>query len=88
VEDGAFDVVTCQQGLQFFPDRAAAVREIRRVLKPPGRVVAAVWREIALQPSLAAVFSEQGFRDVSVVEVRRPLVYEGGIAQVIATLGA
>jgi ubiquinone/menaquinone biosynthesis C-methylase UbiE len=25
VEDEAFDVVTCQQGLQFFPDRAAAV---------------------------------------------------------------
>jgi ubiquinone/menaquinone biosynthesis C-methylase UbiE len=55
VEDAAFEVVTCQQGLQFFPDRAAAVREMYRALKPGGRVVAAVWREIALQPSFAAL---------------------------------
>ncbi len=32
--DSAFDLVLCQQGLQFFPDRAAAVREMRRVLAP------------------------------------------------------
>jgi SAM-dependent methyltransferase len=55
VEDGGFDVVTCQQGLQFFPDRAAAIREMYRALKPGGRVVAAVWREIALQPYFAAM---------------------------------
>ena len=51
----AFDVVTCQQGLQFFPDRGAAIREMYRALRPGGRVVVAVWREIALQPSFAAV---------------------------------
>lgn len=55
VGDGGFDVVTCQQGLQFFPDRAAAIREMHRTLKPGGRVVAAVWREIALQPYFAAM---------------------------------
>lgn len=55
VADGGFDVVTCQQGLQFFPDRAAAIREMYRALKPGGRVVAAVWREIALQPYFAAM---------------------------------
>jgi SAM-dependent methyltransferase len=55
VDDEAFDVVTCQQGLQFFPDRAAAVKEMYRALKPGGRVVAAVWGEIALQPNFAAV---------------------------------
>jgi len=32
--DGSFTVVTCQQGLQFFPDRDAALREFRRVLAP------------------------------------------------------
>jgi SAM-dependent methyltransferase len=37
------DVVLCQQGLQFFPDRAAAAGEMRRVLRPGGRVAAAVW---------------------------------------------
>ena len=30
--DGSFEVVFCQQGLQFFPDRAAAMREMSRVL--------------------------------------------------------
>jgi ubiquinone/menaquinone biosynthesis C-methylase UbiE len=55
VEDAGFDVVTCQQGLQFFPDRAAAIREMHRALKPGGRVAVAVWREIALQPCFAAL---------------------------------
>ena len=35
-----FDVVVCQQGLQFFPDRLAAAREMRRALVlgwPAGR---------------------------------------------------
>ena len=35
-EDGAFDVVLCQQGLQFFPAQAAAVGEMRRVLRLGG----------------------------------------------------
>jgi SAM-dependent methyltransferase len=40
---GTFDVVLCQQGLQFVPDRPAAAAEMRRVLRPGGRVAAAVW---------------------------------------------
>ena len=43
---GAFDAVLCQQGLQFFPDRAAALREMRRVLKPGGRAAIAVRAEL------------------------------------------
>lgn len=43
VPDHAFDVVTCQQGLQFFPDRAAALAEMRRALRPGGKVGIAVW---------------------------------------------
>ncbi len=41
--DGSFDVVVCQHRLQFFPDQIAALREMRRVLKPGGRVGIAVW---------------------------------------------
>jgi ubiquinone/menaquinone biosynthesis C-methylase UbiE len=42
-EDGSFDVVLCQQGLQFFPAREAAIGEMRRVLRPAGAVGIAVW---------------------------------------------
>ena len=41
--DGAFDVVLCQQGLQFFPDRVKALREMHRVLVSGGRVALSVW---------------------------------------------
>ena len=37
--DDAFDVVFCQLGLQFIADKLAAVREMRRVLTPGGRVL-------------------------------------------------
>lgn len=36
--DEAFDVVLCQMGLQFVPNKLAALREMRRVLVPGGRV--------------------------------------------------
>ncbi len=41
--DGEFDVALCQHGLQFFPDRLGAVREMRRVLRPGGVAGIAVW---------------------------------------------
>lgn len=41
-----FDVVVCQQGLQFFPDKPAAAGEMRRVLAPGGRLAVATWRPI------------------------------------------
>lgn len=37
--DASFDVVVCQMGLQFMPDRPAALREMRRVLAPDGRLI-------------------------------------------------
>jgi ubiquinone/menaquinone biosynthesis C-methylase UbiE len=51
--DASFDVVLCQQGLQFFPDRPAALREMHRVLVPSGRVLLSVWR--VMNPYHAAV---------------------------------
>ncbi len=41
---GTFDLITCQQGFQFFPDRPAALAQMRRVLVTAGRLVLAVWR--------------------------------------------
>ena len=48
--DEAFDVVTCHQGLQFFPDKPAAVREMRRVLAARGRVAIATWQSVDAVP--------------------------------------
>jgi ubiquinone/menaquinone biosynthesis C-methylase UbiE len=53
--DGAFDVVLCQQGLQQFPDRPAALREMRRVLAPGGRVALCVWSRVNGSPGMAAL---------------------------------
>ena len=37
--DHSFDVVLCQMGLQFIADRAGALRELKRVVVPGGRIV-------------------------------------------------
>lgn len=41
--DASFDVVCCQFGAMFFPDRTAGYAEARRVLRPGGRFVLSVW---------------------------------------------
>jgi len=53
--DDAFDLVLCQQALQFFPDKPAALREMYRVLAPGGRLHLAVWRSTAYCPGYAAL---------------------------------
>jgi ubiquinone/menaquinone biosynthesis C-methylase UbiE len=45
-EGERFDVVLCQQGLQFFPDRVAAVAEMRRATTAGGRLLLAVWKSL------------------------------------------
>lgn len=44
--DGHFDVVACQFGAMFFPDKARAFAEARRVLRPGGRLLFSVWDAI------------------------------------------
>ena len=53
--NGSFDVVYCQLGLQFFADRAAALREMRRVLDAEGRLALMVWQGIHESPGFAAL---------------------------------
>ena len=53
--DASFDALLCQQGLQFFPDRPAALREMHRVLVPGGRVVLSVWGPLERNPGHAAL---------------------------------
>lgn len=45
-DDAAFDLVCCQFGAMFFPDRQAGYREARRVLKPGGHFLFSVWDRI------------------------------------------
>jgi SAM-dependent methyltransferase len=48
LQDATMDVVLCQQGLQFFPDKAPAIREMRRVLARGGRLALSVWNGVGL----------------------------------------
>lgn len=41
--DNTFDGVSCRMGFMFFPNMVLAAKEILRVLKPGGRIAAAVW---------------------------------------------
>jgi SAM-dependent methyltransferase len=53
--DAAFDLCLCLQGLQFFPDRLRGLSEMRRVLKPSGRLVASIWAAIEFNKGHDAV---------------------------------
>ena len=58
--DETFDVVLCQQGLQFMPDRAAAMAEMARVLAPGGRLAVSVWRSVSpFGTALSEVFDRR-----------------------------
>jgi ubiquinone/menaquinone biosynthesis C-methylase UbiE len=50
-----FTVLTCHQGLQFMPDKPAAIREMRRVLAPRGRVAIATWSSLEDIPGMRAL---------------------------------
>jgi ubiquinone/menaquinone biosynthesis C-methylase UbiE len=58
----SFEVVLCQQGLQFVPDPGAALREMRRVLVPGGRLAFTVFSEV---PVYYAVLADALARHVS-----------------------
>ena len=53
--NASFDVAYCQQGLQFFPDRPAALQEMFRVLGPVGRLALGIWRGLEHQPFYATL---------------------------------
>lgn len=52
--DGSFDVILCQLGLQFFPDRHLALREVGRVLAPAGRIALSVYSAIERTPAASS----------------------------------
>eukprot|EP00696_Hemimastix_kukwesjijk_P005111 gnl/Hemi2/16500_TR5512_c0_g1_i1.p1 gnl/Hemi2/16500_TR5512_c0_g1~~gnl/Hemi2/16500_TR5512_c0_g1_i1.p1 ORF type:complete len:282 (+),score=92.76 gnl/Hemi2/16500_TR5512_c0_g1_i1:41-847(+) len=63
VPDASVDVVTIQQGLQFFPDKAAALTACKNALVPGGKIFAACWRSRAENQwfaSFEAAFNKLG----------------------------
>ncbi|MFC9589944.1 class I SAM-dependent methyltransferase [Streptomyces sp. NPDC056944] len=53
--DDVFDLVVCQFGVMFFPDRVAAYDEVRRVLAPGGRFLFNTWGPLATHVFAAAL---------------------------------
>ncbi len=54
-EEESFDVVVCQFGAMFFHPKAAAFAEMRRVLRPHGRLLFSVWDGLDRNEFAAAV---------------------------------
>jgi SAM-dependent methyltransferase len=65
--DDAYDVVLCREGLMFATDPGQAMAEIRRVLRPGGRIAVAVWGARERNPWLGIVF------DAAAAELGRPV---------------
>jgi len=81
LDDGSFDLVLCQQGFQFFPDKPAAAREMRRLLARPGRAVVAVWQGLDQHPVFRALMeAEARHLDVSLDQLATPFSFGDGRA--------
>jgi SAM-dependent methyltransferase len=57
VSHGEFDIALCQQGLQFFSDRAAAVAEMRRALPSGGRMGVTCWAGPEANPLASVIIA-------------------------------
>ena len=68
LSDTAYDMVLCHQGLQFFPDKVAALREMRRVLVKGGRGVVNVQQSLAQNPIYLT------FNNVLITHIERIIV--------------
>lgn len=60
--DGLFELVLCNHGLQFIPDKAAGFSEIKRVLVPEGRLAFTVW---SAEPALNVAIADAIRRHIS-----------------------
>jgi ubiquinone/menaquinone biosynthesis C-methylase UbiE len=69
IPSASFDVVLCQQGLQFFPDRMLALQEMRRALRPGGRLGVAVWgalKDCEVYAAYHRALRDAGLNDLAV----------------------
>ena len=94
--DASFDVVLCQQGLQFFPDQHKALTETHRVLRDGGRAWFSVWAEagpyqLAVGAAIATHIGNtiaqryMAARDVPDADTLRAQFSDAGFSQVDVT---
>ena len=57
VSDASFALTVCQQGLQFFPEKVEALKEMARATQPGGRMAIAVWGSLAQNPFFEEVYA-------------------------------
>lgn len=88
-DSGTFDICLCLQGLQFFPDRIEGFREMRRVLKDSGRLVASIWGPIEHNEGHRAVVQalERGGVDASAAKRACSFADADEIRQAAASAG-
>lgn len=72
--DHSFDVVFCQHGLQFIPNKVAALREMKRVLVPGGRLAFTVWGEPTPYQAALAESLRQHVSDAAATSCLAPFV--------------
>ncbi|WP_377194222.1 class I SAM-dependent methyltransferase [Ruegeria meonggei] len=72
----SLDVVLCQFGLMFFDDRAKALQEMRRVLRPVGKIALSVWDDVDTSPGYAAMITliDEMFGSNAASALRAPFI--------------
>jgi ubiquinone/menaquinone biosynthesis C-methylase UbiE len=75
--DASFDAVFCSMGLMHFPAPEKALVEMRRVLKPGGKVLAAVWGEAEKSPFIQVALNTLA-RTFPPPKVERPSMFRFG----------
>ena len=82
-----FDVITCQQGLQFFRNREAAAREMRRVLAAGGTALLSTWRSLDEMPLLRNLKAVAERHVGSIVDQRHALGDAAALERLLVDAG-
>ena len=91
-DDAAFDAALSQLVLQFIPDPAAAVAEMRRVVRPGGIVAAAVWNSGGGMPHQRMFWDTAAMLDPAAAALRgqtfnRPMTRRGDLRSLFEQTG-
>jgi len=71
-QPNSFDAAFCLQGLQYFPDKAAALSELHRVMRKNAMLVVATWSEMLECAGHWAMISALERRNIDATDMRKP----------------